>query len=398
MGLVDRVLDDIDLRAEKVLNGGINSIPCPFPRFSKYFVGIEQKKMYVVTARTKVGKTTFASFVFIYNSLLYAYEHPDVIRVRIFYYAWEEDPNEVLLRFMRYYLSRTSNDNIRLSQESLSSTNNVSLSSEIRNLLRNEKLRKIWDFFESHIQFSNSSNPTGVWKEMIRYAEDNGTIYRKKVKIKDELGVNKEIDKFDYYVPNDPDEYRIIFIDHVSEISQEQGLSLKESIDKLCKYLIALRNDYGFTSVILQQQSTASENNDAFKLGRVGASKNTVADSTYTVNKCNMCIGINSPFDRKEENWKGYDITKLKDWFRYAEILVNRGGSPGGLVPLFYDGKVNNWVEMPLSSDVEGMRKVYQYIESLKGKNTLMFMYNKINKALVKSKIKNYFCKLFSHK
>ena len=61
---------------------------------------------------------------------------------------------------------------------------------------------------------------------MIRYAEDNGTIYRKKVKIKDELGVNKEIDKFDYYVPNDPDEYRIIFIDHVSEISQEQGLSL----------------------------------------------------------------------------------------------------------------------------------------------------------------------------
>lgn len=54
MGLVDRVLDDIDLRAEKVLNGGINSIPCPFPRFSKYFVGIEQKKMYVVTARTKV--------------------------------------------------------------------------------------------------------------------------------------------------------------------------------------------------------------------------------------------------------------------------------------------------------------------------------------------------------
>ena len=108
MGLVDRVLNDIDSRAEKVLNGGINSIPTPFPRFSNHFLGVEQRKMYVVTARTKVGKTTFASFVFIYNSLLYAYMHPDVIRIRIFYYPWEESPDEVLLRFMRYYLNQAS--------------------------------------------------------------------------------------------------------------------------------------------------------------------------------------------------------------------------------------------------------------------------------------------------
>ena len=396
MGLVDRVLNDIDSRAEKVLNGGINSIPTPFPRFSNHFLGVEQRKMYVVTARTKVGKTTFASFVFIYNSLLYAYMHPDVIRIRIFYYPWEESPDEVLLRFMRYYLNQASKGAIRLSQENLSSTDNISLNKEIRNLLKEEEYRKIWDFFESHIEFSSSSNPTGVWKEMIRYAEDNGTTYRKKVKIKDELGVNREVDKFDYYVPNDPDEYRIIFIDHISEINPEQGLSLKESIDRLCRYLIDLRNNYGFTSVVLQQQSTTSENLDAFKLKRVGSSKNTVADSTYTVNKCNMCIGLNSPFDRKEPNWEGYDITRLKDWFRYAEILVNRGGSPGGMVPLLYDGKVNNWLEMPLPSDTEGINKVYQYIARLSNTNTLLFTFNKhFNNSLVGNKIKKYLCKLF---
>lgn len=343
------------------------------------------------------GKTTFASYLFIYNSLLYAYQHPDIIRIKIFYYPWEESPDEVLLRFMRYYLNMVSSGDIRLSQEDLSSTANIALDKDIRELIKTDEYRKIWNFFEEHIEFSSSSNPTGVWKEMIRYAEDNGTIYRKKVKIKDELGVNREVDKFDYYVPNDPDEYRIIFIDHVSEINTEQGLSLKESIDKLCRYLIDLRNNFGFTSVVLQQQSTASENTDAFKLGRVGASKNTVADSTYTVNKCNMCIGINSPFDRKERNWEGYNIGMLKDWFRYAEILVNRGGSPGGIVPLFYDGKVNNWMEMPKADDAESMGKVYREIKALESKDTKVnfMMINRFLSRNITVPIKKYICSLF---
>ena len=395
MGLVDRVLDNIDERAEKVINGGVNSIPSPFTRFTKHFVGVEQKKMYVVTARNKVGKTTFASYVFIYNSLLYAYEHPDQVRVKIFYYAWEESPEEVLQRFMRFYLNRHTRGEVRLSQENLGSTDNNALDKKIRDLLKQEEYRKIWDFFESHIVFSSSSNPTGVWKEMIRYADDNGTIHRKKIKIKDEFGVNREIDKFDYYTPDDPNEYRIIFIDHIGEINTEQGLSLKESIDKLCKYLVDLRNDYGFTSVILQQQSTASESTDAFKLGKVGASKNTVADSTYTINKCNIAIGLNSPFDRKEKSWNGYDITILKDWFRYAEMLVNRNGSPGGLLPLFYDGKVNDWAEMPKIEDNVGIQQVYEYIHSLENTSHTFMTISKRFKSVASNYFKDYICRLF---
>lgn len=53
MSLKDRVLGNLKRRKEKLLNGGINSIPSPFVRFSDDFIGVEQGKYYVVTSTTK---------------------------------------------------------------------------------------------------------------------------------------------------------------------------------------------------------------------------------------------------------------------------------------------------------------------------------------------------------
>ena len=47
--LINRVLNGLEERRRKVINGGINSIPSPFIRFSEDFLGVEQGKYYVVT-------------------------------------------------------------------------------------------------------------------------------------------------------------------------------------------------------------------------------------------------------------------------------------------------------------------------------------------------------------
>lgn len=52
-GLVKRTLDFLDQRRLTVLNGGINSIPSPFKRFSDDFIGFEQKMMYLISSYTK---------------------------------------------------------------------------------------------------------------------------------------------------------------------------------------------------------------------------------------------------------------------------------------------------------------------------------------------------------
>ena len=47
--LINRVLKCLEEKRKKVINGGINSIPSPFIRFSEDFLGIEQGKYYVIT-------------------------------------------------------------------------------------------------------------------------------------------------------------------------------------------------------------------------------------------------------------------------------------------------------------------------------------------------------------
>lgn len=53
MGLVQRVLDNLEERRQRVLNGEINCIPSPFKTFQQDFPGIEQGKYYCVSGGSK---------------------------------------------------------------------------------------------------------------------------------------------------------------------------------------------------------------------------------------------------------------------------------------------------------------------------------------------------------
>lgn len=386
MKLKERVLNYIKDRRDKVLNGGINSIPSPFPRFSEDFLGIEQGKYHVITSFTKGGKTQFASYVFIFHVLMYAYTHPEQIRAKIFYYPLEETPEDVMTRFMCHILYSLSNGKVRVSPTELASTKSGQLlDNEVIELLESEEYSKILDFFETHIIFSTSTNPTGCWNECRKYAEEHGTVHKKKQLVKDEFEGTKEIEIFDWYEPDDPDEYRIIFWDHISLTSTERGMTLKQSIDKLSEYFVHLRNRYKFSPVVIQQQSFESEGLEAIKMNKIRPTVAGLADSKYTARDCNICIGLFSPlrFELREYG-NGYDITRLKDNVRFAEMLINRGGSPGGMVALYFDGKVNYFNELPPVTDKPALERVYRWVESLRKPVSRTFMIVSLRKTMKK--------------
>lgn len=363
MNLRERVLNGLTERRDKLLNGGINSIPSPFKRFSDDFLGIEQGKYYVVTSSTKGAKTQFSSYVFIYNTLIYAYEHPNEVRVKIFYYPLEETPEDVMTRFMSYLLYKLSGYKIRIAPVDLNSTkNDKPVAKEILELLNDGEYKNILDFFEENVIFSSSTNPTGVYQECKRYAEEHGTVHMKMQKVKDELGNTKEIEAFDWYEPDDPDEYRIIFYDHVSLTSAERGMTLKQSVDKLSEYCVLLRNRYKYSPVVIQQQAFAGESLDAFKENKIRPTIANLSDSKYPSRDANVVLGLFSPFKYELKEYMGYDIMKLKDNVRFLEVLVNRGGSPGGMVALFFDGAVNFFNELPLPNDTKAMQGVYNFL------------------------------------
>lgn len=388
MSLIDRVLDNLEKRRDRIINGSINSIPSPFARFSDDLIGIEQGSYVVITSSTKGAKTQFASYFYIYNSLLFAYRNPEKVRVKIFYYPLEETPEDVMTRFMSFILYTLSKGTIRIAPIDLKSTkNNKPLSKEVLNILNSEEYRKILDFFENNIIFSNSCNPTGVYNECKRYAEEHGTVYRKPTKIKDELGNTKEIQSFDYYESDDVDEYRIIFIDHISLVSPERGMTLKQTVDKLSEYCVLLRNRYKFTPVVIQQQSFAGESLDAFKENKVRPTIANLSDSKYPSRDANIVLGLFSPFKHELREYLGYDITKFRDNIRFLEVIINRGGSPGGIVALYFDGAVNYFKELPLPNQELELAKYYNLLSNNRINKVFLIFATKI-KNLLKLKIK----------
>lgn len=312
MSLIDRILETLDNRRKRILEGDINCIPSPFRRLSNSFPGIEQDKYYLVSGSAKSAKTQITNFLFVYTPILYAFEHPEQLRVKIFYFPLEETPENITLRFMSYLLYTLSGKQIRVSPMDLKSTNSDKiLDEEVLNILRSDEYQKILKFYEDNVLFISERNPTGLYKTIKDYAEKNGTIHRKKVKITNkETGNTEEVDAFDYYEPTDKKEYVIVITDHVSLLNQERGMNLRETINKYSEYMMIIRNNYHYIPVCVQQQGYETSNLEAYKSNKIRPTMTGLSDSRYTAKDCSIMLGITNPFSFELPEYLGLTNNK----------------------------------------------------------------------------------------
>lgn len=376
--LINRTLKNLEYRRNRVLNGDINCIPLPFNRFIADLPGIEQGTYYLISGLSKSSKTQLTNYLFVYNSLLYAYDNPNKLSVKFFYFPLEETPESITLRFISFLL--WIKFKIRVSPTDLKSTNSDKpLDDSILEKLHNEEIQSILRFYESKVEFLSDRNPTGVWKVAKNYAENNGKTFYKDLKIKDKnTGLEETMKVFDYYTPNNPNEYVFIIVDHVSLIDPEKGYQLRESINKLSEYMVILRNRYNYIPVVVQQQSVETGNLEAFKANKIRPTLAGLGDSKYTGRDCTVMIGITNPFAFELPEYYGYDIRKLRGNFRIMEIVLNRNGISNGICPLYFDGAINYFKELPKPNEREELNKVYRYLdESNKVSNKIFFLKSK---------------------
>jgi hypothetical protein len=371
--LVDRTLQQLEDRRQRILDGGVNCIPSPFKRFKDDFCGIEQDTYYIVTSFSKGGKSQFCSYTFIFQAVIFSLFAKEQVDFKIIYFPLEETKERIMQRFMSWLLYKFSHGSIRISPRELRSTVDV-LDESIIDRLRQFDMQDILNYFEEHVIFPNESpNPTGIYKFCKQYAEEHGTVHKKTIKIKDELGIPQDAEVFDSYEQDNPNEYRMIIIDTINLIDTERGMTLKQSMDKLSEYCAKyLRNRYHYSPIVIQQQAFESEGNDAFKLGRIRPSAAGMGDSKYTVRDGDIVLGLFSPFRFGITEYFGYDITQLKDHIRFLEVIVNRNGEMGGILPLWFDGAVCEFKELPKPDDKTSMAKVYaecKRLDSLKSAN-----------------------------
>lgn len=308
-------------------------------------------------------KTQITDWLFFLNTIQQVIDNKLNIKLKIFYFSLEMSKEEKMLAAFSNILY--IKEGVRIAPKDLRSTKADKILSEEHLQL----ISKYQDYFarieEIVLFIDDIRNPTGIYKFVREYAYANGTQHRKSIEMN---GSTIEID--DYYEANDPEEYVMIMIDHISLISTEmQGgkqMNLHESIVKLSSdYLIKLRNKYNYIPVVIQQQASSQESVENMKVGRLKPTMDGLGDCKLTQRDANVILGLFSPFRHEIKEYYGYDITFFKDNIRFLEILGGREGGGGTTCPLYFDGAVNYFTELPLPSDDKSLTKFVNFIKTI---------------------------------
>lgn len=315
-------------------------------------------------------KTQIADWLFLYNTIQQVIDKKLNIRLKIFYFTLEMSKEEKMLSAFANILY--VKEGVRIAPKDLRSTKaDRILTEETLELIA--KYEPYFNKIEEIVEFIDDiRNPTGIFKFVDEYAKKAGTIHERNVEFKDNKTGETIVNKvFDYYEPHDPEEYVMVFIDHVSLITTEKEdgrqMSLHQSIVKLSSdYLLRLRNRYKYIPVVIQQQASAQESVENLKANRLKPTMDGLGDCKLTQRDANVIFGLFSPFRHEIKIYHDYDVSFFRDNIRFLEILGGREGGGGTICPLYFDGAVNYFKELPRPNDNAGMTQVYNFLKTIR--------------------------------
>lgn len=362
--------------------GYYNCIPFTgMERLERYIPGIEQDTYYLLTASSGVGKSKLARSLFIHNPYQYIKNNPESgVKLTVKYFSLEESKKKIILSEISKYLH--SEYGISISIKQLQSRGRFNtISSEILEKVK-EAEAYVEEFLETVEIIDSIRNPTGIYKHMRNYAMEVGNYYdvnnrpftdeeRRQVT----MGEGNTYKKISYYKKDHPKHYVIVLVDHISLLDTESddGLRLTpwQTMSKWSSdYCLRLRDKFGFIPVNVQQQASAKEQVEYNYKGntieeKLEPSLEGLGDNKTTQRDANIVLGLFAPDRYNIEQHNGYDITFFRDRYRSMSILKDRDGIANKKLPLFFDGAVDFFKELPKADDNEGMRRVYNYVNQL---------------------------------
>lgn len=324
------------------------------------------------------GKSKFVDYVYVYETILFVMAHPE-IRARILYFTLEISPNSKRDEFMSFLLGYL--DHIYISPTDLNSVDsNKPVPDEILELLESDRYKPYIDKYDEIVTYIDDiRNPTGIHKYCKDYALNHGHInYTNETYIDSNGKTCRLINKDNPYTADDEEEIRIIIVDNASNFTQESGLSKMDTINKMSKYFITLRDHLLYTIVLVQHQAQSQEGIENRKLGLIKPSSDGLADCKTTTRDANLVLGLYSPFKYEIRNHEGYDITKFKNYIRFLQVIEDRDyGASGQVCPLFFNGMSSTFRELPKPDEPE-IDEVISFINKLdarKQSNKVFFLY-----------------------
>lgn len=329
-----------------------------FPTLSTVLPGLQRGRYYGVTAGPKVGKTQICDALFLLEPTRFIMNTPETnIKLKITYFSLEmskEDKIKQLLVNKIYQDTKTI-----FSTEKISSMfEGYIMSNEEEKLV--ESYSQWFADFEKIVTFiDHTRNPTGIYKYCREIARQNGKFYKegKHIDIPKDANWADPQYSYDSYVPDDTDFYHIVIIDHASLLQPESGGTLWDTIFKMSsEYNLRIRDTFKFIPVLVQQQSSGSEQQQFTMKGasiveKLKPSQDGLADCKLTARDFDCLLGLFNPIRYSLQTYEQWDITKWKDNYRELSIILNRRGQTNMVKDLYFNGAVNHFEEIKYKPD-----------------------------------------------
>jgi len=338
-----------NLRQRKV-DGKLNCIPWGLPRFEIISPGLQQAKYIIITANSKIGKSQFTDWLLMYNIIRTIYEKKLPVKLQIKYFSLEMSSEQKAIQMFCNLLYFKSKGKIRIAPTDLKSTRLAVEKVFLDNLT---EYKPYLDFFNNHVTYiDNIRTADGIYNYMKKYAKENGIIRKKIIEI-----YGKKIEVYDKYIANNKEEYLVPIVDHGGLLHVPKGSTDRIELGVLSHNFIKLRNDYNQTPILINQQAAAQEGIENFKLNKTKPSLDGLGINKTIQQDADMVLGLYSPYRYGIKNYLGYDISTFKDSIRFVEILADRDGGANNICPLYFDGAVNYFKELPKYDNTEELKK-----------------------------------------
>jgi hypothetical protein len=337
-------VSDLKQRIQDGLDGKFEGLGNGFNRLNKYLFGVQRKCYTLLGGQSGTFKTTLADYI-VSNAIQDASDKN--IKLDVFYYSFEIDKLSKQCNWLSSIIYRKYG--IEISPEKIKGLGDVRLSESEADLVSKE-IPEVEEMF-SKINFTfKPTNPTGLYMDLWKHGQDNGTFeYEHYI---DANGDTKR--KISKYIPNNPDAYTLVVMDHAALSNKERGFTTKETLDKLSEYIIELRNMFGFSFLVLQQfnQGLSSVERAKFKGVDLSPQQSDFKDSTNLYQDADIVLGTMNPYKLDLHESLGYDINKLKSNMIMLKIIKNRLSTDNIAIGLGVNPRAGCFEELPPSSEM----------------------------------------------
>lgn len=90
---------------------------------------------------------------------------------------------------------------------------------------------------------------------------------------------------------------------------------------------------------------------------------NGLADTKDSGKACSIMLGITNPFSFSLPSYAGYDISLLKGYARFLEVVLAREGESNGVLAMYFDGAVNYFEPLPKPVDQQALSAYYKLVQ-----------------------------------